>query len=396
LKRIQDDDSKWPTLAPFSEGQDSPLPFFPLPLILPLPFHVSGAGATGVSNATITIEGVAVTVPLSNAGAINPSINAWEIAAESYATINDVGWNAFAESNKAVFIRKKTGPISSSTFTFSHATATGTFAQTVAGENATILKIGQSEFNFDKLDGTGPSGMIFDPTKGNVFQIDFQYLGFGKIDFSIEAEDGQFITFHEIKYNNKNIVPSLSNPSVSWVMNAYNHSGGSSNSVFIKSASAALYTQGERVYPAISYAKVSSKSNLNAARVPVLSIRHSQLYNGRLFLGETILKSISLGINASKPVNVELVINGTLNNTANFTPIGGDSVMLVDTSATSISGGYTYDAFTLSKDGEIIRDFTSAAAGEKIIGRFDTISLVLTPGAGNTEAYTSMSWFEDL
>jgi hypothetical protein len=40
----------------------------------------------------------------------------------------------------------------------------------------------RSEFN-DPLDGTGNSGIDLDITKGNVFKIDYQWLGFGTINF---------------------------------------------------------------------------------------------------------------------------------------------------------------------------------------------------------------------
>lgn len=35
----------------------------------------------------------------------------------------------------------------------------------------------------DKLDGTGPSGLVFDPTKSQILDIDFQWLGVGRVRF---------------------------------------------------------------------------------------------------------------------------------------------------------------------------------------------------------------------
>ena len=36
------------------------------------------------------------------------------------------------------------------------------------------------------MDGTGPSKQTLDPEFGNVFKIQYQWLGFGAIIFSIE------------------------------------------------------------------------------------------------------------------------------------------------------------------------------------------------------------------
>lgn len=39
----------------------------------------------------------------------------------------------------------------------------------------------QSSWNTDKFDGTGPSGIVLDPTKTQIFTIDFQWLGVGAV-----------------------------------------------------------------------------------------------------------------------------------------------------------------------------------------------------------------------
>ena len=41
----------------------------------------------------------------------------------------------------------------------------------------------QSEFNLDKIDGTGPSGYNFDPGKMQMIGIQFSWYGAGFIDF---------------------------------------------------------------------------------------------------------------------------------------------------------------------------------------------------------------------
>jgi hypothetical protein len=62
----------------------------------------------------------------------------------------------------------------------------------------------QSEFNLDKLDGTGPSGYILDLSRMQMVFIDYSWYGAGKVRFGLRAVDGRIIYFHEIYNNNTN------------------------------------------------------------------------------------------------------------------------------------------------------------------------------------------------
>lgn len=66
------------------------------------------------------------------------------------------------------------------------------------------LRIPQEQFNVDKLDGTGPTGYVFDPQKMQMIFIDYSWYGAGKIRFGIRGTNGNIIYFHEIPNNNVN------------------------------------------------------------------------------------------------------------------------------------------------------------------------------------------------
>ena len=65
-------------------------------------------------------------------------------------------------------------------------------------------RIKQSQFNLDKLDGTGPSGYVLDPGKMQMVFIDYSWYGAGKIRFGIRANEGNIVWCHEIINNNVN------------------------------------------------------------------------------------------------------------------------------------------------------------------------------------------------
>lgn len=73
--------------------------------------------------------------------------------------------------------------------------------------------IPQSSWNVDKLDGTGISGITLDATKTQIYGLDFQWLGVGRIRLTLNI-DGLPIIVHEINHANIDNVVYLKTPSL--------------------------------------------------------------------------------------------------------------------------------------------------------------------------------------
>jgi len=65
-------------------------------------------------------------------------------------------------------------------------------------------RIPQSQFNIDKLDGTGISGYNLNLNKMQMLGISFSWYGAGFIDFMCRGPDGNMILAHRMKQNNIN------------------------------------------------------------------------------------------------------------------------------------------------------------------------------------------------
>ena len=66
--------------------------------------------------------------------------------------------------------------------------------------------VSQSSWNLDKMNGTGPSGNTLDLTKAQIFTIDFEWLGVGRIRYGV-VQKGIIIYVHEItNYNSLDYV----------------------------------------------------------------------------------------------------------------------------------------------------------------------------------------------
>ncbi|CAF34238.1 virion structural protein [Synechococcus phage S-PM2] len=62
----------------------------------------------------------------------------------------------------------------------------------------------QTEWNLDRMDGTGKSGYTLDPTRMQMFYMDYSWYGAGFIRWGFRAEDGNIIYAHKIPNNNVN------------------------------------------------------------------------------------------------------------------------------------------------------------------------------------------------
>jgi hypothetical protein len=82
--------------------------------------------------------------------------------------------------------------------------------QTLSGLNAAIasktidIRVPQSQFNMDKLDGTGPSGLVLDLTKMQMWYMDYSWYGAGSIRFGIRDTQGKVCYVHRFVNNNQN------------------------------------------------------------------------------------------------------------------------------------------------------------------------------------------------
>ena len=292
-------------------------------------------GATSASNVTITLNSVAFTIAVTAASNIQRTV--WEISQGTYA-----GWDAYPAGATVVFVRKSSGA-AAGTYSFGAGTtgAAATIAQTKAGVASTDLFISQSTWNGDKLDGTGPSGVTIDPTKGNVFQIGIQYLGYGTLSFQIEAvpangNNADFITVHTIKLPNTLTTTSFGNPSFPFTMAAY--SAGSTTDLSVRVGSFAGFIEGQKVLHGNRFTYINSLTTVGAANYQALfTIQNTRYYAGRTNHAVINLISASGALKHTSPCIFYLIKNGTLTGNPNFQAMSSNSCSLYDTAATSVS-----------------------------------------------------------
>jgi hypothetical protein len=65
-------------------------------------------------------------------------------------------------------------------------------------------RVKQSDFNIDRLDGTGPSGYNIDLGKMQMMGLQYTWYGAGFVDFMARGADGNWVYAHRLKNNNVN------------------------------------------------------------------------------------------------------------------------------------------------------------------------------------------------
>jgi len=293
--------------------------------------------ATTASNVTITLNGTNFTIPVTNATAGTLQQTVWDISQGTYA-----GWDAFPSGATVVFVRKSAG-VTAGTQSFSAGTtgAVATIAQTKAGVASTDTFIPQSEWNGDVMDGTGASGVTIDPTKGNVFEIGIQYLGFGAIEFKIEtaptdSNNSQFVTVHTLKLPNTLTATNFTNPSFPFTMAAY--SAGSTTNLTVKCASFAGFIEGQKVLHGNRFSYLNTLTTVGAVNLQALfTILNTRYYKGKASQVVVNLLSVMGAIKHTSPVIYYLVKNGQLQGNPNFLPVSDISATVYDTAATTVT-----------------------------------------------------------
>lgn len=343
---------------------------------------------------TVTLNGNSKTdVTITNQ--VNKSVMANEIAAHDFSDVGR-GWDAFAVNETVIFVSWGPG---ARTGTYEIADVAGTaavsFAQTVAGAGHTDAFVAQADWNIDPMLGTsaGDSGVTLDPTKGNVYQIQYQWLGFGTIVYSIEdPTTGHFNEVHRIEYPNANTSPSINNPTLPLYGASINTTNATNVILFVGSM---MCGNEGPVRPTGYNHGISGSLTLGAtsAETPIMSIRNKLVHQSTFNRVPIKILIINVGVEHSKTVNVNFYRNPTLVS-ASFTDIDAStSVVQKDTAATGFSGGTLLFTASLGKAGNTIISLDNVEAG--LLQPGEIITATLAPTSGNTaEGVVSFNFVE--
>lgn len=203
-----------------------------------------------------------------------------------------------------------------------------------------------------------PMPSDFDPTKGNVYQIQFQWLGFGQIIFSFEETSlGLFSPMHTIDYANTAVLTSIRNPALPILAQVANTSNASNMILKTPSAMAFLEGGGEKADP-LTFARAFAATKTVTTEVPVLSIRTLGTYQTLPNQIRAFLASLTAATDGNRSVTVNVYDNPALTG-ASFTSLNTDvSSLQYDVTASAFTGGRLVFSAQLGKIDSKIYDLS--------------------------------------
>lgn len=250
----------------------------------------------------------------------------------------------------------------------------------------------RSDWNIDTMDGNGPSGVNLDFTKTQIFWIDLEWLGVGRVRFGF-VHQGQIITCHECYHNNQLTTVYMKSPILPVTYQVENF-GASAALTDFRQICCSVIVEGEETSSKIP----RTVSNLGTARptttttgIPLVSVK---------------LQTASVGTSMLKPINATLLsignrdhlfeihYGGTLESVswANAAGIG-----MIDVAATHITGStklasiYTAQSVRQSI-GDLFND--TLWLGGDLTGVGDSISIVARSIGGGGSACAGIDYEE--
>lgn len=332
--------------------------------------------STDTNDYEVELNGTTFNVTATNNNSTTKT--AYEISQGTFT-----GWTAEQIGNTVVFLANAVGNKAGSfslAQTGAATPAAGSFAETLAGAAGTDNWVPQEDWNGDKLDGSGPSGVTIDPQKLNVAQIFVQYLGAGPVVFKVEVSpennDPTFVVVHTLRFNNAQTTTSITQPSFPHTLAAY--SAGSTTDVWVASASVAGFVEGKKKLtgPRLTFNRETSGFVGSAADTyyPLFTVRNSIVHghNGIKRANQSIINILaaSLSHDDATPIGFYLIRNATLTGTPNFQAFSTVSCADWDTAAATC---------TIDTNEQLLSSVQTGQASGEIVD-FTVDDFTLRPG----------------
>ncbi len=292
-------------------------------------------------NISLTLGGNSYVIPVSSNA--SKQSTAWEISQFDFNSNSYPAWEVSASDSNIDIIAIESISLPNDYAISFPSSGNAIISRNIIGTTQSNILIQQKDWNIDTLDGSGtstnPSAILLNPQKGNLYHIKFQYLGFGFIEFGLENPNtSEQIPVHRDYYANKNLIPSLHNPHVSFIMNTINNQT-CSNDTTLSCACCVAFTQGEIYKNAPKFSIQHEKTNISTASIPIFSIRNTIVYNDRPNYLEVFLYQINITNTSNNFANIIIMKNPKLDNKTNFQNINDHSFIQKDTSAESFVNG---------------------------------------------------------
>ena len=268
----------------------------------------------------------------------------------------------YYDDDNGVFFRGK----SSGVYVVNRSNTSGSVAET---------EVLQSSWNLDKMDGTGSSGVTIDWTKEQIFIMDLQWLGVGRVRFGMFVV-GAVIYVHEMLNANLTTAVYIRTANLPVRYEVFN-SGGAGADISMEAICASVESesgvQEDNFYP-FSYSAYLTPMSLDTTLRPVITRRLRDTFNGLTVRGHSQLGDFQLRIGTNDiyweiRFNQTIVIGGGGSATVNNVDTT-NSITEYDTytgAANTVSGGVLVASGFSATGSGAARAISQALLGDSLL-----------------------------
>ncbi len=268
-----------------------------------------------------------------------------------------------------------------------------------AAVDTEVLK---SAWNIDKFDGSGPSGVTLDLTKTQIFFIEAQWLGVGRVVCGFDV-NGVLYPAHQFINSNVITVPYTQTFNLPVRMELRNT--GTSAGATLQFGCASVQSEGGEEPRGFARSASSGITTTGVTtRRPIISVRPKATYNG--VTNRAHIEELEYALRATtNDAYIEVVIGGTLTG-AVWTSASANSCTEFDVTATAIAGGEmsaTGYATTGAGAVFVLSGSTSRLRIPLVLSQIDAlaatqlpISIVATSFAGTSNIASALNWHEQV
>jgi hypothetical protein len=244
--------------------------------------------------------------------------------------------------------------------------------------------ISQSTWNLDKMNGLGPSGNTLDITKAQIYTMDYEWLGVGRVRYGV-VQKGVLIYVHEINNYNSLDTVYLRNPNLPIRYEMSTHKNTTTGSLMTQICSTVISeggfdNTGKRVVVTSNNGATIGASQYDA----VLFIRYnSNSSKGAQIVPEQLDLLIKPGNSSTFAGRWELLVNPTVTNAVTYNNASGSVVTQVGVVAagniitnpgTIIATGY-FAGTSANSVAEMVTIDPYYGLGRKIDGTSDVLAI---------------------
>ena len=256
-------------------------------------------------------------------------------------------------------------------------------------------RIARANWNSDKLDGTGSSGVTLDFTKQQLISFDYEWYGVGTVTLGFII-NGAIVNCHT--FYTANIQPTVwsSTPFVPIRLELFN-TGVTASSSTLRQGSNSVICDGIAEIPGanVSFSSPSLVTLSNGTYLPLISVRlQSTSLNGVVKLGLLTTTAI-VASGTPTAIAYKIIRNGTLTNASWANHPNSGSFTQVDSSSSAVSGGTVVRQGVSTGTPEDINNIIFQL-GRQSLGTVSDTFTVAIASLNATTAYglASLQWIE--